>query len=176
MDLNSKKILFVDLDGTLIKTVSGKTFPEDPTDFRIRLEVLDKIKTMEGLNYICIVTNQAGIPEYISIHDFRAKFNSIVAFMFDYLNENPENYRIDVDGSFCFAKEKDHTHRKPNTGMLEDYLNGKLQFAIPELKSKPNILMIGDASGKEGDFSDSDRKCAENFGIDYLDVEEFIAL
>lgn len=30
------------------------------------------------------------------------------------------------------------------------------------------------ASGKPGDFSDSDRKCAENFGIDYLDVEDFV--
>ena len=34
--------------------------------------------------------------------------------------------------------------------------------------------MIGDASGKEGQFSDSDKKTAENFGIDYLDVEDFI--
>ena len=35
-------------------------------------------------------------------------------------------------------------------------------------------LMIGDASGKEGQFSDSDKKTAENFGIDYMDVEDFI--
>lgn len=32
----------------------------------------------------------------------------------------------------------------------------------------------GDASGKEGQFSDSDKKCAENFGIDYMDVNDFI--
>ena len=35
------------------------------------------------------------------------------------------------------------------------------------------MLMIGDASGKPGQFSDSDKKTAENFGIDYLDVEDF---
>ena len=34
--------------------------------------------------------------------------------------------------------------------------------------------MIGDASGKEGQFSDSDKRSAENFGIDYMDVEDFI--
>lgn len=34
--------------------------------------------------------------------------------------------------------------------------------------------MIGDASGKEGSFSDSDKKTAENFGIDYMDVQDFI--
>ena len=29
-------------------------------------------------------------------------------------------------------------------------------------------------SGKEGQFSDSDKKTAENFDIDYMDVEDFI--
>ena len=38
------------------------------------------------------------------------------------------------------------------------------------------ILMIGDASGKEGQFSDSDKKCAENAGFDYLDVDDFIKI
>lgn len=39
-----------------------------------------------------------------------------------------------------------------------------------------NYIMIGDASGKEGDFSDSDKKCAENFGIDYIDHKDFLNL
>lgn len=39
---------------------------------------------------------------------------------------------------------------------------------------KSQMIMIGDASGKPGDFSDSDKKCAENFGIDYIDVEDFL--
>ena len=39
---------------------------------------------------------------------------------------------------------------------------------------KPKSLMIGDASGKEGQFSDSDKKTAENYHIDYIDVEDFI--
>lgn len=34
--------------------------------------------------------------------------------------------------------------------------------------------MIGDASGKEGQFSNTDKKTAENFGIDYLDVDDFV--
>lgn len=40
--------------------------------------------------------------------------------------------------------------------------------------SKSQMIMIGDASGKPGDFSDSDKKCADNFGIDYLDIEDFL--
>lgn len=39
---------------------------------------------------------------------------------------------------------------------------------------KEKALMIGDASSKPGQFSDSDKKTAENFGIDYMDVEEFV--
>lgn len=35
--------------------------------------------------------------------------------------------------------------------------------------------MIGDASGKQGQFSDTDRLTAENFGIDYMDVNDFIS-
>ena len=41
---------------------------------------------------------------------------------------------------------------------------------------KDDALMIGDASGKTGQFSDSDKKTAENFGIDYLDVEDFVSV
>lgn len=62
IDFETKKVLFIDLDGTLIKTISGKTFPEDITDFRIQLPVLDKIKeTFPNLSYFFIVTNQGGI-------------------------------------------------------------------------------------------------------------------
>ena len=42
------------------------------------------------------------------------------------------------------------------------------------VQNKQEMIMIGDASGKPGDFSDSDKKCAENFGIDYLDIEDFL--
>ena len=56
--------------------------------------------------------------------------------------------------------------------MLERYSYDDYYNHIDELKTES--LMIGDASGKEGQFSDSDKKCAENFGIDYLDVNDFL--
>jgi tRNA U55 pseudouridine synthase TruB len=40
--LIKKKVLFIDLDDTIITTISGNTFPTDVTDFKIRKEVLDK--------------------------------------------------------------------------------------------------------------------------------------
>ena len=65
IDFETKKVLFIDLDGTLIKTISGKTFPEDITDFRIQLPVLDKIiEKIPNLIYFFIVTNQGGIGKF----------------------------------------------------------------------------------------------------------------
>ena len=34
--------------------------------------------------------------------------------------------------------------------------------------------MVGDASGLPGQFSDSDKVCAEKAGIDYMDVITFV--
>ncbi len=162
------KVLFADLDGTLITTVSGKTFPEDCTDFRIRKEVLDKINSMEGLRYVVIVTNQGGIPEHVSRHDFESKIHCIAQFMDAYL------YDPEVYWDYCYSMDKEHPCRKPNTGMLQEFLD-VMDIRNKEKLVKDNILMIGDASGKTGQFSDSDKKCAENFGIDYMDVEDFVA-
>jgi histidinol phosphatase-like enzyme len=72
---------------------------------------------------------------------------------------------------YCTNDDKANEYRKPNTAMLETLLR---KYSI--LNAKETMLMVGDASGKPGDFSDSDKKTAENFGIDYLDVEDFISL
>ena len=55
----------------------------------------------------------------------------------------------------------------------EDYFK-RLEKYVGDNSIKPKCLMIGDASGKEGQFSDTDKKTAENFGIDYMDVDDFV--
>ena len=178
MELTGKRILFADLDGTLIQTASGKTFAEDVTDFRIRKDVLDKIKCMDELSYLVIVTNQGGIPQYVSKKDFEAKLWGISQFIQAYLRKTSafvqDESDVEVHCAYCSSMDKEHPCRKPNPGMLQNFMDGELRFAVKWLKDKANMLMIGDASGKEGQFSDSDKKCAENFGIDYLDVEDFL--
>lgn len=88
INFENKKVLFIDLDGTLIKTISGKTFPEDITDFRIQLPVLDKIKKkMPNLRHFYIVSNQGGIGKFISEADFKTKIEAISDLCFFYLNE-----------------------------------------------------------------------------------------
>ena len=164
------KYLFCDLDGTLIKTASGKTFAEDATDFRIRKDVLDKIKELHhenDLEFIAIVTNQGGIPQYISTFDFVAKFNAIKTFVDEYINTLVMYY-------YCASLDPSDADRKPNTGMLAEAVRDYTRILGQSEFDKEKALMIGDASGKPGQFSDSDKKTAENFGIDYMDVEDFV--
>lgn len=59
--------------------------------------------------------------------------------------------------------------------MLEHLLKN-FAFDDDYLVGKENMCMIGDASGKEGQFSDSDKQTAINFGIDYYDIDDFIKM
>ncbi len=165
MDINKKKVLFIDLDDTLIKTVSGDTFPRDVTDFQIRKEVVDKIRSLKDLQRVVIVSNQGGIPEYQTEEDFKAKMKAVEFFVFVYCN-------VAVSSYYCADTDKSNPRRKPNTGMFEE----ALLTMLPSLRKKELMLMVGDASGKPNDFSNSDKKAAENFGIDYMDVEDFVCI
>ena len=163
--LIKKKVLFIDLDDTIITTISGNTFPTDVTDFKIRKEVLDKlVEVFPTLYYVEIVSNQGGIPQFVDEQDFIGKIKAIESFMQKYLR-NHTGRNIFVNSLYC-PSNAEICMRKPNTGMLESYYSWK----------KSELIMIGDASGKEGDFSDSDKQCAENFGIEYIDIEDFLKM
>ena len=158
------KVLFADLDGTLIETVSGNTFPKGIWDMKLNFEVLDAIKKLAP-KYIAIITNQGGIEKgFVNNSHFISKITFIADAIKEYC-------RCDCHFNYCVSNNKDDWRRKPNVGMLEQFYHdyyGNLDF------NKKDAIMIGDASGLEGQFSDSDKKTAENFGIDYLDVEDFI--
>ena len=58
------KVLFCDMDGTLIETVSGETFPKGIWDMKFKFDVLDAIKNLNP-EEIFIVTNQGGIEKRV---------------------------------------------------------------------------------------------------------------
>lgn len=155
------KVLFIDLDGTLIDTLSGSIFPKGVWDMKFKFEVFAAILRMQP-EKVFIVTNQGGIEAgYVSEEAFRRKLDYVVECIYDYCN-------IKVCGrGYSKTNRKDDPLRKPNTGILE-YLQQNQNF------EKGDCLMVGDASGLPGQFSDSDKKTAENFGIDYMDVSEFV--
>lgn len=157
-------VIFSDLDGTLIKTISGETFPKGIWDMQIRFEVLDKIKEAKP-EYLLIVSNQGGIESgFVDAYDFGVKSEYISRAIREYCD-------CECYAMYCETNDKSDPYRKPKTGMLYCLLEKYVGDDFAYIKQKS--LMIGDASGKEGQFSDSDKKTAENFGIDYMDVEDF---
>ena len=158
-------MVFCDLDGTLIDTISGETFPKGIWDMKIKFEVLDAIKKLNP-EYILIVSNQGGIESgFVDDDNFRAKSGYVAGAIREYCD-------CKCYAMYCLTNDKSNPYRKPNTKMLEDLLERYVGDDFNHIK--PKSLMIGDASGKEGQFSDSDKKTAENFGIDYMDVNDFV--
>ena len=158
-------VIFADLDGTLINTISGETFPKGIWDMKIRFDVLDAIKALHP-QYILIVSNQGGIESgFVDADNFHSKSEYIARAIREYCD-------CECYGMYCTTNDKTDLYRKPNVRMLADLLETYVGDDFDCIKQKS--LMIGDASGKEGQFSDSDKKTAENFGIDYMDVEDFV--
>ena len=161
------KGIFSDLDGTLIETISGKTFPKGIWDMKIRFDVLDKIKKIKP-ECLLIVTNQGGIEKgFVNRRNFE--------FKMEYLCRSIKEYtEIPVEYSYCEKNAPTYKYRKPNTGMLDSLMYKMINRGIIENGIETDkMLMIGDASGKDGQFSDSDKKTAENYCIDYMDADDF---
>ena len=173
-DIEDRKIFFFDLDGTLINTSTGKTFPEDVTDFRINKKVLDVLRRINSMEYLFIVSNQAGIPQHQTKKDFEAKFSGILEFIKTYINVGRSSSKKDkIGGYYCTAKGFNSKNRKPNTGMLERCVKG---LDYPKKRKE----MCGDATGihneTRDDFSDSDLRTARNFKIDYIDIDDIVSI
>lgn len=147
------KALFLDLDGTIIKTKSGETFPKSVEDWEFISGVLPSIKRYSEKGYIIIVvSNQGGIQlGYITNEFISNRFNMIRVEIEDYI-------RTDVNMAYC--PSMDHYDRKPNPGMAYYYA---IQLKL-DLRTS---IMVGD--------NESDANFAIMAGIGaYLHVSQFI--
>ena len=166
-NLKNKNIIFCDLDGTLIETISGETFPKGIWDMKLRFDVLDAIKKQKP-EYVLIVSNQGGIESgFVDAQKFETKLSYIIKAIDEYCD-------CECYAMYCDTNNESDPYRKPNTKMLKTLLDDCVGDDVDYIKQES--LMIGDASGKEGQFSDSDKKTAENFGIDYMDVDDFVKI
>lgn len=167
----NKKFIFIDLDGTLIDTATNETFPKGVWDMKIKFDVWDVLKKFVKENeteFIGIISNQGGITNgFINESHFLNKLRYISDSLSEYVG-------ISVYAEYCSEFVKDNWFRKPNPGMIEEILSRVKLYENDNNYNKSEMIMIGDASGKDGQFSDSDKKTAENFGIDYIDVNDFI--
>lgn len=200
-----KRILFLDLDGTLIETASGKTFTTDLWDMRFKMDVFEKLKKFYIENdvlIIHIVSNHGEVElGYTSYGGVNSKIQYVARCLEEYIEKGSNLEReVCVSYMFCCKNDKNDPNRKPNMGMLKTTMEEDLGIVnncdimfeteqkggrfltfvnelypdIDEKKYKEMCLMIGSDYGLLRQFSDSDKKCAENFGIDYMDVNDFL--
>lgn len=140
-------------------------------DMKIKLDVFEAIKNYAP-DDILIISNQGGIEKgFVDKEMFEYKF--------DYISNALEDYTdVSVSAYYCESNNKRNINRKPNIGMIKEYMDFIEDMNNDEDEEEKivydTILMIGDASGKEGQFSDSDKKTAENFGCEYMDVDDFV--
>lgn len=133
------KGLFLDLDGTVIVTKSGKTFPKNKDDWQINGSIMQKIeKYVDEGYFIMIVSNQGGIElGHVLLNDFRHKLRQVT-------NEIIKGTGCPfskIGSRFTMSNSPDDLYRKPNPGMGYD-------LALAYLLDLSQSLMVGDASGK----------------------------
>jgi D-glycero-D-manno-heptose 1,7-bisphosphate phosphatase len=150
------KALLFDLDGTLIETKSGKTFPVDAGDWKFREGVLERARLSfhpaHGTTHLLIITNQGGIEAgYHTQEEIENKLEIIVAQIKQAIPEAVVN--------FYYCPSMTGPDRKPNPGMI----NRAAQEYDLDLS---RCLMVGDM--------DSDKEAAANAGVSYLDINHFM--
>lgn len=148
------KALFLDLDGTLIATRSGRDFPLHEDDWRFNDSVLACIKHYAKKEYdIYIISNQGGIESgYITVASFERKINKICDKIEKLLNLK------EIVVGFIYCANMISYNRKPNPGMA-------YELAIEHELDLRNSVMVGDMQ--------SDREFAINAGIGkYLSITE----
>lgn len=161
------KVLFSDFDSTLVFTASGKKFPVGIWDMVFNFKALDAIKNLSP-EVIHICTNQGGIQKgFVIAEHFEHKMQFSCDCISEYLGGIPVFY------DYCDSLDKSDVRRKPNPGLLMNFIESQRIFHGNNY-SKDDCLMIGDASDSVKNFSDDDKKTAENFGCDYLDINDFI--
>ncbi|XP_041979634.1 uncharacterized protein F21D5.5 [Aricia agestis] len=164
---SSSKIAAFDMDGTLIKTKSGKVFPVDTKDWTIAFpQVPKKIKEKFDEGYkIVILSNQSPIGSgRVKLEDFKVKIEKIV-----------EKLNVPVQAYLATGKG---FYRKPGIGMWKVLSEKKNDGIEIDMKSS---FYCGDAAGrlanwapgKKKDHSMADILFAENLNLTFYTPEQF---
>lgn len=161
------KIAGFDIDMTIIKTMSGKTFATNSDDWTWFDKCVPvKLKELHNDGYrVVFFTNQGGIEKK------RAKFSDL-----KYKFENMIT-QLEIPVYVFIATGENHM-RKPSTGMW-DYLLAKCNGSVSV--NMTDSFYVGDAAGrpkdwapgKKKDFSCADRMFAHNINLTFHTPEEF---
>lgn len=147
------KALFLDLDGTIVKTKSGEKFSKDINDWEFIKGCLPSIKRYAEKGYIvCIVSNEGGIE----LGKVAAQF---IADKYNKIKVEIEFY-IGTDVNIAYCPSMDSYDHKPNPGMAYYFAR---ELSIDLRRS----IMVGDAQ------SDNEFSIMAGIGA-FLHINQFV--
>ncbi|KAI0437246.1 PNK3P-domain-containing protein [Xylaria telfairii] len=158
------KVVAIDLNNTLITSKSGTLHGTDESDWRWWHESIPgKLRSLALQGYTVIIcSNQGRLTELDGSESpaaapFKKKMEHIL-----------RNLQVDVT---LFVACANDIYRKPRPGLwsIIPQYTGNEYSSIDKTQS----LVVGDAAGRESDFSDSDVHWAMNAGISFFTPEAF---
>ncbi|KAK5796732.1 hypothetical protein VI817_006016 [Penicillium citrinum] len=162
----NRKIAAFDLDSTFIKTASGNVFPKSATDWKWwDTTVPGKVKELSSDGFqIVLFSNQKKVSlkkekagDSKSLSNFKEKLTAIMT-------------QLDLPMS-VYAATGDTEYRKPRPGMWKEFSEDfDLDVVGVDLAKS---VYVGDAAGRPGDHSATDRGFAVNVGIPFKTPEEY---
>ena len=143
-DFRGKMAAF-DYDWTLVNPKEGKTFPTDIEDWDWFHHIVpDKLRQFYDNGYMIVIfTNQSKSWKCDQIKQVASQ--------------------LDIPLFIVIATDK--KDYKPNPDLFQNFVK---DFPI----NKSDSFFVGDALGRKSDFSDSDKKFAENIGISWIPPED----
>lgn len=156
MDFKNKKLLFIGIEGTLVETASKLKNPIDITDFKIRKNVLDLIVMMfPKLMSVELFSNKKDIKRISRRKDLECQMRTIECFIQGYLRNRNEHT------IFVHSSEVDATSEMAHISIGYDEI-----LKAYSSWDKNVMVMIGSC--------DKEELAAHAFGIDYMDIKDFL--
>ncbi len=143
VDLTRKLAIF-DFDSTLVKPKGGRPFPTNKDDWMWMRKSVPEVlrKLYEDGAQLVVVTNQSKNMKIEMIKEVFLQLNLPIIIIIG----------VDDDG------------KKPSTKFFLE--------SIPGFKKEDAMFFVGDAGGRAGDWSDMDKKFADNLGVEFYVPEE----
>lgn len=156
MDINEKKIFFVELDCLI--TVKN---PEHMWDLELNVNAWEKLKQFNPLA-ILLVSNQPEVPAKVSPVLFQQKLMYIVASLQQYVG-----FQTLVAAQYApTLPEEEKPFSLPNTTMLKQMYNEFMQHTRTDVKKSECVMIC---------LNGATAIAAGDFGCDWVDFKDFSA-
>ncbi|KAK2763909.1 hypothetical protein FQN54_009528 [Arachnomyces sp. PD_36] len=165
-----RRVAAFDLDSTLISTASKNTFARNADDWKWwHAKVPGRVKELNSEGYqVILISNQKKVALQTALKNGKGDSKSLSTF-----KEKTTNImrQLDIPLSIYAATQYDE-FRKPRPGMWKEMLD-EYDLDVEGRLDLPGSFFVGDAAGRPGDHSCTDRDFAANIGITFKTPEEF---